>query len=487
MSLGPTLARRLTLINRNYTRLWYGQAISSLGDTVFSTTLVLWVATVLGRGQPWAPAAVSGVLLAEGAAILAVGPLAGVFVDRWNIRGTMLRTEVVRAVLAGLLAAVSFLPVRSLPAWAWLTAIYAVVFALNTAGQFFGPSRFAIIRDIVTGEADRTRAAGIAQATAGTVAIVGPPLAAPLLFTVGLQWALVFNALSYVVSFIAIRSVRLGPDATPDQPDGPRASLRTEFAAGLRFFAGSRVLVALLAIAVIGQLGMGALEALNVFFVTGNLHASSHLYGYIGTALGIGGVIGALAAGRVVQSFGARATTWIGLVVGGALLFAYSRQTAFLGGIVVLFIFAIPITMLNTALAPLLLASAPREYIGRAMAVFYPVTQLAMMLTAALSGWLASTGLRNLSGSLAGLHFGPIDTIFAASGGLVVIAGLYARVALRPGEKQRGGDDKQQAGDRDRGAQAGDAGQEALPRDRPAADRDRPEADDGQPERSARA
>ncbi|HMH90646.1 MAG TPA: MFS transporter, partial [Streptosporangiaceae bacterium] len=351
--------------------------------------------------------------------------------------------EVVRGVLAGLLAGVSFLPVRDFPAWAWLVAIYAVVFSLNAAGQFFGPSRFAIIRDIVTGEADRTRAAGIAQATAGTVGIIGPPLAAPLLFTVGLQWALVFNALSYAVSFMAIRSVRLDPGPQPDEAAGPQASLRTDFAAGLRFFAGSRFLVALLAIAVIGQCGMGALEALNVFFVTGNLHASSHLYGYLGTALGIGGIIGALGAGRVVQWFGARATTWIGLVLGGALMFAYSRQTAFLGGLALLFVFAIPITMLNTALAPMLLAAAPREFIGRVMAVFYPVTQLAMMLAAALAGWLASSGLRNFAGSLAGLRFGPVDTIFAVSGGLVVIAGLYARLALPRGEHQRGAQDEQ--------------------------------------------
>jgi hypothetical protein len=37
-----------------------------------------------------------------------IGPLAGVFVDRWNRRGVMLRTEVFRAILVGLLAVVSF-------------------------------------------------------------------------------------------------------------------------------------------------------------------------------------------------------------------------------------------------------------------------------------------------------------------------------------------------------------------------------------------
>lgn len=418
------------LINRNYERLWYGQAISSIGDAVFSTTLVLWVATVLARGKPWAPAAVSGVLLAMGAAVLVVGPVAGVFVDRWNTRLTMLRTEVVRGTLVGLLTIVSFLPTRDLPVWGWLAAIYATVFALNAAGQFFGPARFAITRDIVTGETDRARAAGIGQATAGTAAIIGPPLAAPLLFTVGLQWALLFNAVSYAVSFVAIRSVQLGPDTKADQPGDEHASLRREFAEGLRFFGRSRFLVALLGIAVIGQFGIGTLDALNVFFVTGNLHASAHLYGYLGTAFGIGGITGALCAGRVVKRIGARRTTWIGLIVAGAVMFAYSRQMVFLSGLVLLFTLAVPIVMLNTALAPLLLASAPRQYIGRVMAVFYPVTQLAMMLAATVAGWLASSVLRNFAGSLAGLRFGPIDTIFAVSGVLLAIAGVYARVTL---------------------------------------------------------
>jgi len=420
------------LINRNYARLRYGQAISSLGHVVFSTTLVLWVATVLAKDQAWAPAAVSGVLLAVGAAVFCVGPIAGVFVDRWNPLTTMLRTEVVRGILVGLLTAVSFLPVRDLPVWVWLAAIYTIVFTLNAVGQFFGPARITIIREIVTGEADRARAAGIAQATGGTVAIVGPPLAAPLLFTVGLQWALLLNAMSYAVSFIAIRSVELDPSADRAGPGTPRsAGLRTEFVAGLRFFGRSRTLVALLVIAVIGQFGMGALNTLDVFFLTANLHASSHLYGYLGTALGVGGIVGALCAGRVVKWIGARTTTWIGLILGGALIVVYSRQTAFLGGMALLFVLSVPITMLNTAVTPLLLGSASREYVGRVMAVFYPATQLAGLLAALVAGWLASSLLRNFAGSLAGVRFGPISMIFAVSGVLVAIAGVYARIALR--------------------------------------------------------
>ncbi|WP_435971591.1 MFS transporter [Streptomyces sp. Qhu_M48] len=429
---------RLTLINPDYTRLWFGQAVSSVGDAVFSTTLVLWVATVLAKDEAWAPMAVSGVLMASSVAVLVIGPLAGVFVDRWDKLRTLLGTEVLRGGLVALLTVVSFLPADALPAGAWLGVVYATVLLLHAAGQFFSPARFAILADLVTGEADRARAAGIAQATGETAWIIGPPLAAPLLFTAGLQWALLFNALTYAVSYVAIRSIGIRATAAgTTRPGGTRKStgkrqggLRAEFVAGVRFFARSRFLVALLLIAVIGQFGIGALSTLNVFFTTDNLHASAHLYGYIGMAMGAGGITGALCAGRVVEWLGARRSTWVSLLVSGVLLVAYSRQSGFLGGVALLFVFAVPLTVLNTAMAPLLLAAAPPDFRGRVMAVFYPVTKLASMLAAVLSGWLAGSVLRDVAGSVGGVRFGPIDTIFAVSGAVVVLAGVYAWLAL---------------------------------------------------------
>jgi hypothetical protein len=67
----PSLQR--TLINWNYAKLWYGQTASAVGDCVFGTTLVLWVSQVLAGGRSWAPAAVSGILVATAAAFALVG------------------------------------------------------------------------------------------------------------------------------------------------------------------------------------------------------------------------------------------------------------------------------------------------------------------------------------------------------------------------------------------------------------------------------
>ncbi|WP_045301026.1 MFS transporter [Saccharothrix sp. ST-888] len=422
------------LINRDYTRLWGGHAVSTVGDYVFDTTLTLWVATEVVKGRSWAPVAVSGVLLAVGAAVLVVGPLAGVFVDRWSHKKIMLNSELVRAALVTVLMLLSLAPVHTLPVGLWLACIYLTVFALNAAGQFFSPARFAAVGAIVPGEADRARAAGIGQATTGAASILGPPLAAPLLFSVGVQWAMAVNLLSYLCSYAMIRSVRFpqSEDSTVAVPGTGSAARRwrQDFASGLRYFAGNRLLVALLASAVITQIGTGALNTLNVFFATGNLHASARQFGFVSMAFGVGAIVGALVAGRAVGLVGARTATWLGLIIAGVLVCAYSRQSEFVVAIVLLMLVAIPVATLNTAMTPLLLESTPSEYLGRVVAVFNPVNELAAMLSAAVAGWLASTGLAGFGGHFAGMTFGPIDTIFAASGIVIILAGCYAAIAL---------------------------------------------------------
>jgi MFS family permease len=347
----------------------------------------------------------------------------------------MMRTEVIRAAMAAGITGLSFVPVRDLPIGLWLAAVYAVVFVLNAAGQFFNPARFATTGEVVHGEEDRTRAVGLAEATTSASGIVGPPIAALLLITVGFQWALAVNAASYVVSYVAIRFLRLAPEPDPPGPAGAGdTSLRTEFSIGLRLFARNRFLVTLLTVTMICQCGTGAISALNVFFVTRDLHASSRLFGIAETAMGIGFIIGALTAGRMVRWVGARTLTWSGLLATGILAAGYALQRSFPAGLVMLAIYAMPIAMLNTAVAPLLLDAAPREYLGRVMAVFTPVNQLASMLSVVVSGWLTSTVLRSFRASFAGVTLNSVSLIFIIAGGLIFVSGIRAFTAL-PGTK----------------------------------------------------
>lgn len=223
------MAPRLILISPDFTRLWCGQAVSSLGDMVFSTTLMLWVATVLAGEETWAPAAVSGVLVAGGTAVLVVGPIAGVFVDRWDKRRIMLGTEALRGALVALLTAVAFLPTDALPAGVWLALVYGTVLVLHAAARVFAPARFTIIADLMKGGRRPCPGGGYHPGDDPDGSDPEPAAGRAAVLRAGVQWALLFNALSYLVSYLAIRSVRIPePTKAPLQKDSSSKAVAVE-------------------------------------------------------------------------------------------------------------------------------------------------------------------------------------------------------------------------------------------------------------------
>ena len=224
------LGRRLqhlaqaAFINPNFAWLWWGQAISSVGDYAWDTALVLWVASFLVAGQSWAPLAISGLVLAAAVPQIVVGPLAGVFVDRWEKRQTMVSMATLQAIVAVLLvlpAANFSLPLIGrvqLPLFWRLGVVYTDVVLLAIFAQFFIPAQFALIKDIVP-QKRQDQALETFQAIQGLAVIIGPPVAAALVFGLGVVWALVLNSLSFVVVLLATLAIQAPPSAHSVAPD----------------------------------------------------------------------------------------------------------------------------------------------------------------------------------------------------------------------------------------------------------------------------
>ena len=414
------------LINRNFALLWAGQAISQVGDWVFDTTLVVWIGGVLGRGQPWAPAAVSGTLAAAALPFFLVGPLAGVFVDRWDKRRTMLVMDALRVVLIALLIP---LPALHLPLGATLGATYAAVFLASLCSQFFRPSLTALIGDLVP-EPQRVRASGLSETTNNVAFILGPAIAAPLLFAFGPSVALAINAVSFGVSFLALLAIAAPPSARSVAP-GETRRLLGELGSGLRFYFGSRVLTTLLVSFAIVMLGGGAFNALALFFITDNLHAPAALYGIAVAAVGLGVVAGAIAGGALGQRVGVARMFWLGTVAIGASVLVLSRLNSIGPGLAAYVVFGFAQGPVNVALTPLVLHVTPRELVGRAVAVLEPATMLASVVSLVLAGIAVSTVLRGFHTVLLGFAFGPVDTIYTVMGLLTILAGIYAARGLR--------------------------------------------------------
>jgi MFS family permease len=415
--------------------LWWGQAISNVGDYAWDTALVLWVASFLVAGQSWAPLAVSGVILAAALPQIVVGPLAGVFVDRWDKRQTMVTMAVLQSIVAVLLvlpAANFSLPLIGhvqLPLFWRLGVIYTDVAMLAIFAQFFIPAQLALIKDIVP-QSRQDQALETFQAIQGLAIIIGPPVAAVLVFGLGVVWALVLNALSFVVVLLMTLAIQAPPSAHSVAP-GEVGHFSREFLDGLGYVAGHVVLRTILVAEVLTWLGFGALQSLGYFFITGNLHAPASAYGLLGAVFGVGAVVGAVLVVVIGKRIGLAQLLWISLVASGLFVIVMSHLTSLYPALGAAFLFGVFTTAVIVTAGPLALDSTSREFVGRVTTVINPLGRLAALLSVALAGALVSTVLRGFHASVLGIAFGPVDTIFTGTGLLAVIGGIYVRVSLR--------------------------------------------------------
>ena len=416
--------------NRNYRRLWFGQAASLLGNEVLDTTIMLWLGLIAAGDQPWGPAAVAGALAAGTIPVLLFGTIGGVYADRWDRRRVMLATDAIRGCLV-LALALLLIVGEDLPVAVRLSVSYAVIVACAVAAQFFNPARYGLLATVVA-DADRERMGSITAGTSALAGIVGPAVAAGLVVVANVQWALLITAAGFALSYAAVAKVRAAPaaEATPSaaaELPGMWRELRT----GLTFFAGNQVLKVMLITTVVVVAGVASINTLDIFFITRNLHAPVEVYGVLGTAFSIGSLLGAGLAALFAARIRSTRVYAYGFMLVGLLLIVYSRMTTPLGAIIVLFLIGIPAAAVSSMIGPLIMRSTPSHLIGRVSGVLQPASELGSLVSVAVVAWLASSVLHDLNTTVAGIHFSTIDTIFLAIGAIVALTAVYTARALR--------------------------------------------------------
>jgi predicted MFS family arabinose efflux permease len=393
------------LKNRNFLLLANGQAISNIGDFVFSTTLLVWVFSLTHS-----PGAVSGVLVAQNIPVFVLGPIAGVFVDRWNRRTTMVTTDLLRMAFA-------LLPLV-VPDFLRLPAIYASVFAISSFSRFFMPARMGVMQVIVA-PGQQTRATSITQATFALSFIIGPAIASPLYFLVGPVVACSINAASFLVSALCLMAVRAPRKALRPYIQSEKSGLgaiASEVYAGLRLIVKSRVLYMVMILALIAFLGAGALNALDIIFVVQRLHVSASLYGPLTAVAGLGTLIGAILIGIFANRFKPSRLLSGCVFLLGAGIAIYAFQTWFVLALIIYFLSSLPQGGIDIGFAPLLLNATPRAMMGRVDAVMETGMSGMGLISVALAGFFG--------------QFVPVYIIFAVCGALIALAGVFGFIAL---------------------------------------------------------
>jgi MFS family permease len=397
------------LINRNFRLLAIGQAISNMGDFVYSTTLLIWVFVLTHSA-----AAVSGVLIAQYLPIFLLGPVAGVFVDRWNRRKTMVVSDITRTIIA-------LLPLV-VPIFLRLPAIYTSVFLISVFSRFFMPARSGILQVIVA-EEQQPQAASISQATFALSFIIGPAIASPLYFAVGPIVACFINAGSFLISAVSVQAIRASKeDLHPyikvyaENSSGRVKSVVRELIEGFRFVVQTRVLLIVMILILIAMLGGGALNALDIVFVSQRLHVTTGLYGPLVAIGGLGTLLGAIGAGFLSKKVMPRHILAGGVFLLGLGLVIYAFQTQYILAIIVMFFTGIPQGGIDVGFTPMLLGTTPRSLIGRVESVIETAMFGVSLISIALAGYFG--------------QFIPVYIIYAVGGAFIALAGLFGWFAL---------------------------------------------------------
>ena len=286
---------RAVLRHREFRLLWLASSASTLGDRIVFIALALYV-TEIGT-----PTDVGLVLAAHALPLVLFVLIGGVWADRLERHRVMVATDVIRALLHGLLAVLIFL--GDVPIW----AIVVIEAGFGTAEAFFSPAATGLIPQTVP-EEDLQQANAAVSVVQNASELVGPALATALVLGLGAGWAFAFDALTFVVSALLLSRVR--PRSRGERAE--RQPLRAELAIGWRELRSRQW-----AWVVIAATSLALLLALAPFLTLGptvaeDQYGSTGAYGALMVALGAGTVIGSIVGPALAPAATRSASRWRG-------------------------------------------------------------------------------------------------------------------------------------------------------------------------------
>lgn len=363
---------------RDYRQVWLGQVVSDVGD---ATTFLLLLLVINDLTHSTTAIAIMSIALVVPR--FTIGLVAGVYVDRWDRRRTMLAADLLRAVVVlgfALVQSASLVPL-----------LFVLGLAEMAVSAFFTPARNALLPHVVPRNG-LPAANSLGQATVVCSSVVGSGIAGLLFGVYHAAWpGFVLDALTFVASFLLI--LRVSPSAGSidrDDAQAPAAagvlgSLRD----GLEVVRRSRLLVGTLLGAATLMLGIGAVNVLFVPLLVDDLHVAPAWMAAVDGAQAISMV---MAAGVVAWIMGRmRATTIIPLALAGMGLFtvALAGVSSIWHVLVLLFVVGWIVTPLQAALATVIQTSVVDRMRGRVGSLLSAATSTANVASMALAGVFA--------------------------------------------------------------------------------------------------
>ncbi len=300
------------LKQRNFRRLWLGGLISMVGNWMLFAAMPFYIYDLTGSAL-----ATGGMLMASVAPRVLFGSLAGVFVDRWNRRKTMIAIAMMQAV------AVTGLMFVNSAQDLWL--IYVLVFITATLGSFFSPAENALLPKLV-GEEDLMAANSLNSLNDNLARLGGPALGGALLALTGFATVAFVDAITYVAAAVLIFSVHAPQSETvpakPPAGSGHLLGVWRDWIAGLKLVVGDKLLARLFIIVAFALFGDAILSAVLVVFIQDDLGMGAVEFGTMMTARGLGGIVGGVMVAYVASKLSMEQIAAGSLAIVGVIILA---------------------------------------------------------------------------------------------------------------------------------------------------------------------
>jgi MFS family permease len=389
-------------------RLWFGQLVSIFGDFLALFAIIGYVSFRL-HGTP---EQVTGISIAYLIPLAFFGPLAGVFVDRWNVKTTMITSDLVRGVLALLLVFVHNL---------W--GIYAIFFAISIVSSFFAPAQSVTIRAIVPKEGLMSANALIMQAMQVT-RILSPSAASAIVAALGASACFYVDTASFFFSALMLSAIVINRQGAAPSAGGVGAVVNQLFS-GMKFiFTHAAISFVVLAMGA-GMFAMSCFGPLIAIYVRDLLRAGNGLYGVLSSLIGVGMLVGSLLLQRLTKGRRKEMIVLAGLLMIGLAIFVTAMIK--LAAVTALGMFGVGfgVAFIIAPAQVLFQQETPVTMVGRVSSSVMSVLTCSQVLGLMISGTIAQAiGIQNL--------------FFASAAMLAAVAGFgYLRIRARAQKKAR--------------------------------------------------
>lgn len=366
--------------------MWYALIISTFGDFL---ALFAVLSTVSFKLQA-AAEQVTWVQIASLLPLVLMGPLAGVFVDRWPLKPTMVLSDLTRAILTLLLLFATQL-------WHF----YLILALISIVSGFFGPAQQCTIRSSVPSEGIMATGAVMQQAIF-LVRVVSPAIAGFLVASFGAVSCYVIDTVSFIGSAVLIGSVVIQRRNTSvleeveETGDGLR-KIWLDMRVGFNFiFHHAALLFVTLALAA-AIFTLGCFAPLIAVYVRECLHSSTRIFGIVSSMIGVGILVGFFAVQSLAKRYTNDALVFGGLggMTMGLIVLAAFPKIA----IAMLAAFCIGFSVAGILLPAqtLMQQETPEDLIGRVSSTAMSMVFGAQVLGLFLSGLLTKfTGVREV-------------------------------------------------------------------------------------------